>query len=39
MLAPVIENAPLSNVMAQIRSSKIRVLLYNPLIVFSLIIT
>ncbi len=39
MLAPVIKNAPLSDVMAHTRSGKSRVLLYNPVIVFSLIIT
>ncbi len=39
MLALVIKNAPLSNVMAHTRSDKSRVLLYNPVIVFSLIIT
>ncbi len=38
MLARVIENAPLSDVMAHIRSNKSRLLLYNPVIVFFLII-
>ncbi len=39
MLASVIENTPLSDVMAYTRSGKSRVLLYNPMIVFSLTIT
>ncbi len=39
ILALVIENAPLSDVMAHTRSGKSKVLLYNPVIMFSLIIT
>ncbi len=36
MLALVIENAPLSGVMAYTRFNKSRMLFYNPVIVFSL---
>ncbi len=39
MLDPVIENAPLSDVIAHTRFGKGRMLLYNPVIMFSLIIT
>ncbi len=39
MLAPVIENAPLSDVMAHTKSGKRRMLLYNPVIVFAITIT
>ncbi len=39
MLAFVIENVPLSNVMAHIGFGKSRVLLYKPVIVSSLTIT
>ncbi len=39
MLAPVKENARLSDIMAHTRSGKSRVLLYNPVIVFSVTIT
>ncbi len=36
MLAPVIENTPLSGVMAHTRFIKSSMLFYNPVIVFSL---
>ncbi len=39
MLDPVIENALLSDVIAHTRFGKSRMLLYNLVIVFSLIIT
>ncbi len=38
MLAPIIKNAPLSDVIAHTKSGKSRVLFYNSVIVFSLII-
>ncbi len=38
MLALVIENAQLSDIIAHTRSAKSRVLLYNQMIVFSLTI-
>ncbi len=39
MLDPVIEKALLSDIIAHIRFGKSRMLLYNPVIVFFLIIT
>ncbi len=38
MLASVLENAPLNDVIAHTRSGKSKVLFYNPVIMFSLII-